>query len=522
MTTAAKQCVLSGEGIVKRYPGVVALDRVNFDVRPGEVHGLIGENGAGKSTLMKILAGIIQPDDGEIRLNNESIRFLGPRDANDRGIALVHQELNLVPYLSVAENIFLGRELVSKAGLIRSREQNNECRNLLKDLDNTIDPRSEISHLRVGQQQVVEIAKAINCSARVIFMDEPTSAISDSEVASLFRLIRSLRESGVSIVYVSHKLDELLSVSDRITVLRDGRFVQTVETAQADRDTIVRLMVGRQLDDLYVHSPPQPDRFERLRVAELTLTRKNTQRLVVDSVSLSAYSGEVLGIFGLMGAGRTELLEAIFGLHPRRMTGTVAIDGEVTLVRSPEQALRHGLGLVPEDRKHQGLILGMSVAQNMSLSNLRAMESAGLLSSQREREHAEVYVQQFSIKTPTVAQLVRALSGGNQQKVVLSKVLSRNPKVLMLDEPTRGIDVSAKREIYSLIDRLKHEGMAIIVVSSELPELLGIADRFLVMCEGRKTAEFTRSEANEEVLMQAAVPKLKNEHQTESLLTRDA
>ncbi len=510
MTSTSNQCVLSGEGIVKRYPGVVALDGVNFGVKPGEVHGLIGENGAGKSTLMKILAGIIQPDEGEIRLNDESIKFLGPRDANDRGIALVHQELNLVPYLSVAENIFLGRELVSKTGLIRSREQINQCRNLLKDLDNTIDPQSEISRLRVGQQQVVEIAKSINCNARVIFMDEPTSAISDSEVTSLFRLIRSLRDAGVSIVYVSHKLDELLSVSDRITVLRDGRFVQTVETSKADRGTIVRLMVGRQLDDLYVHSPPQQDRVERLRIAALTLTRKSTQRPVVESVSLSAYSGEVLGIFGLMGAGRTELLEAIFGLHPRRMTGTVAIDGEATLVRSPEQALRHGLGLVPEDRKHQGLILGMSVAQNMSLSNLRAMESAGLLSGRREREHAECFVQQFSIKTPTVAQLVRALSGGNQQKVVLSKVLSRNPKVLMLDEPTRGIDVSAKREIYALLDRLKREGMAVIVVSSELPELLGIADRFLVMCEGRKTAEFTRSEANEEQLMHAAVPKCSN------------
>jgi len=510
MTLTANQCVLSGEGIVKRYPGVVALDGVNFDVKPGEVHGLIGENGAGKSTLMKILAGIIQPDEGEIRLNDKSIRFLGPRDANDRGIALVHQELNLVPYLTVAENIFLGRELISKSGLIRSREQNAQCRNLLEDLDNTIDPRSEISHLRVGQQQVVEIAKAINCHARVIFMDEPTSAISDSEVASLFRLIESLRDSGVSIVYVSHKLDELLRISDRITVLRDGRFVQTVETAQTDRDTIVRLMVGRQLDGLYVHSPPQPNRFERLRVDALTLTRKNTRGPVVDSVTLSAYSGEVLGIFGLMGAGRTELLEAIFGLHPRRMAGTVAIDGEVVLVRSPEQALRHGLGLVPEDRKHQGLILGMSVEQNISLSTLWDMEFVGLLSSRREREQAECYVQQFAIKTPTVTQLVRALSGGNQQKVVLSKVLSRKPKVLMLDEPTRGIDVSAKREIYALIDRLKHEGMAVIVVSSELPELLGIADRFLVMCEGRKTAEFTRSEANEEVLMHTAVPKLNN------------
>ena len=424
----------------------------------------------------------------------------------DRGIALVHQELNLVPYLSVAENIFLGRELVSPCGLIRSQDQNEQCRKLLADLDDTIDPRTEVHRLRVGQQQVVEIAKAINSRARVIFMDEPTSAISDHEVESLFRLIRSLRDSGVSIVYVSHKLDELLSISDRITVLRDGRLVDTLDTADADRDTIVRLMVGRQLDDLYVHSPALPDRCERLRVDSLTLLRKHARRPLVDRVSFSASGGEVLGIFGLMGAGRTELLESIFGLHPGRMTGTVAIDGVSSVITSPEQALSSGLGLVPEDRKHQGLILGMSVAQNISLSNLAEMETAWLLSGQREREHAQSFVEQFSIRTPSVAQRVGALSGGNQQKVVLSKVLSRKPRVLMLDEPTRGIDVSAKREIYGLIDRLKKEGIAIVVVSSELPELLGIADRIMVMCEGRKTGEFERSAANEEVLMRAAVP----------------
>ena len=508
MASAVQQTLLAGTGISKRYPGVVALDHVDFTVHVGEVHGLIGENGAGKSTLMKILAGIIAADDGLIRLDDQPIQLSSPRDANDRGIALVHQELNLVPYLTVAENIFLGRELVSKVGLIRSKEQERKCYQLLAGLDRSIDPRAEVRRLRVGQQQVVEIAKAINCNARVIFMDEPTSAISDAEVAALFKLIRSLRSTGVSIVYVSHKLDELLQITDRITVLRDGKLVQTVPTSQADRNTIVRLMVGRELNDLYVHSPPSAgQRCPRLRVDTLTLTRKSGTRPIVDSVSFEAYGGEVLGIFGLMGSGRTELLETIFGLHAERMSGTIWIDDQVVTIRSPSHAIGNGLGLVPEDRKHQGLILSMSVDQNISLSNLQDMETGGLLSKHREREQAERFVKQFAIKASTVTQPVRTLSGGNQQKVVLSKVLSRSPRVLMLDEPTRGIDVHAKREIYSLIDRLKGEGKAVIVVSSELPEILGIADRIIVMCEGRKTAEFDRRDANEEALMQAAVPK---------------
>lgn len=505
--TEESQVVLAAEGIVKRYPGVLALDQVDFDVRAGEVHGLIGENGAGKTTLMHILAGANLADEGVIRLDGESVQFANPREATDRGIALVHQELNLVPHLTVAENIFLGRELVSKAGFIRSRDQCEQCCTLLASLDDTIDPNMEVHQLRVGQQQVVEIAKAINFNARVIFMDEPTSAISDHEVESLFRQIRSLRDSGVSVVYVSHKLDELLNISDRITVLRDGRFVETVETDNADRDSVVRLMVGRQLDDLYIHSPALLDQPERLRVESLTLECKRALRPLVDDVSFSVHGGEVFGIFGLMGAGRTELLESIFGLQPSRMTGDVAIDSESRIFTSPQQALLHGLGLVPEDRKHQGLILGMSVEQNISLSNLAEMETAGLLSGRRERNHAQSFVEKFSIRTPSVTQPVRALSGGNQQKVVLSKVLSRKPGVLMLDEPTRGIDVNAKREIYGLIDQLKQEGIAIAIVSSELPELLGIADRIMVMCEGRKTAEFERSAANEEVLMRAAVPR---------------
>ncbi len=505
--TQESQVVLAAEGIVKRYPGVLALNQVDFDIRVGEVHGLIGENGAGKTTLMHILAGANRPDEGVIRLDGEAVQFVNPREAADCGIALVHQELNLVPHLTVAENIFLGRELVSRAGIIRSRDQCRQCRKLLASLDDTIDPNTEICHLRVGQQQVVEIAKAINSNARVIFMDEPTSAISDQEVESLFRQIRTLRDSGVSVVYVSHKLDELLNISDRITVLRDGQFVETVQTNSVDRDSVVRLMVGRKLDDLYIHSPALPNQPERLRVESLTLERKHRRRPLVDGVSFSVRGGEVFGIFGLMGAGRTELLETIFGLHPNRMAGSITIDGENRVLKSPVQALGNGIGLVPEDRKSQGLVLGMSVEQNMSLSNLEEMEAVGLLSGRREREHARSFVEKFSIRTPSVTQPVRALSGGNQQKVVLSKVLSRKPGVLMLDEPTRGIDVNAKREIYGLIDQLKHQGMAIVIVSSELPELLGIADRVMVMCEGRKTAEFTRSAANEEVLMRAAVPR---------------
>jgi ribose transport system ATP-binding protein len=509
-SSATGQAVLAGKDIVKRYPGVLALNRVNFSVRAGEVHGLIGENGAGKSTLMHILAGAALADEGEILLDGEPVHFANPREAMDHGIALVHQELNLVPYLSAAENVFLGRELVSKLGLIRSQEQNRQCCKLLAGLDDTIDPRTEVHRLRVGQQQVVEIAKGINSRARVIFMDEPTSAISDHEVESLFGLIRSLRDSGVSIVYVSHKLDELLRISDRITVLRDGRLVATLDRAVADRDTIVRLMVGRQLDDLYVHSPASPDRCERLRVESLTLFRKNSLRPVVDRVSFSVCGGEVFGVFGLMGAGRTELLESIFGLHPAWTTGTVTIDGESRVIKSPEHALRSGLGLVPEDRKRQGLILGMSVEQNISLSSLSAMESAWLLSGRRERNHAQQFVEQFSIRPAKVALPVGALSGGNQQKVVLSKVLSTKPRVLMLDEPTRGIDIGTKREIYGLINRLKHDGVAIVVVSSELPELLGIADRIMVMCEGHVTGEFDRSAANEVALMRAAVPRALN------------
>lgn len=497
--------VLEARSMVKRFPGVLALDRVDLQIDAGEVHGLIGENGAGKSTLMHILAGVQQPDEGKMLLDGQCVQFANPREALDRGISIVYQELNLIPYLTVAENIFLGRELQSATGLIDSKEQNRRCTALLAQLDPTIDPRVEVNSLRVGQQQIVEVAKALNCRARVIFMDEPTSAISDQEIEVLFRLIESLKRDGIAIVYVSHKLDELLSITDRITVLRDGRLVKTLPTRETNHDAIVRLMVGRQLNEMFVHTETKPQ-GKRLRVSDLSQKSATSNFLRVDGVSFSVEAGEVLGIFGLMGAGRTELLESVFGLRPKQTTGTVFVDGQQCAIRCPSDAMRYGIGLVPEDRKQDGLVLEMSVEQNISLSSLKQMERGLLLSSRVERAHAEQYVGRFAIRTPSVRQTVRNLSGGNQQKVVLAKVLSSQPRVLLLDEPTRGIDVNAKREIYGLIDELKRQGLAIVVVSSELPELLGIADRIMVMCEGRKTAEFDRSEANEEAIMRAAVP----------------
>ncbi|MDC0935577.1 sugar ABC transporter ATP-binding protein [Pirellulales bacterium] len=499
------EIVLEARNAVKQFPGVLALDRVNFQVRSGEVHGLIGENGAGKSTLMHVLAGAQQPDEGQILLDGREVVFASTRDALDQRIAIVYQELNLVPHLTVAENIFLGRELLAGGRLIDAAEQNRRCEQLLKQLDPTIDPKSEISQLRVGQQQIVEIAKALNTKARVIFMDEPTSAISDQEAEVLFDLIESLKQEGIAIVYVSHKLDELMQICDRITILRDGRLVETVDASETDEEAIVSAMVGRKLRDLYVRTVSNCGN-ELLRVEQLSLSTAGSPRLSVDQVSFHAMAGEVLGIFGLMGAGRTELLESIFGLHPRQTEGAIWIDGARCTIQCPSDAMRRGIGFVPEDRKQQGLVLQMDVQENITLANLEEMERGMMLSSRLERAHAQEHVDRLAIKTPSLQQTVQNLSGGNQQKVVLAKVLSTKPRILLLDEPTRGIDVSAKREIYVLIDELKRRGLAIVFVSSELPEILGVADRILVMCEGQKSAEFLSGEANEEALMRAAVP----------------
>jgi ABC-type sugar transport system ATPase subunit len=502
----AGDVVLEASGIMKSFPGVRALDGVRITVRRGRLNALLGENGAGKSTLMNVLAGVFPPDAGTILLGGKPVAFKNPREAQDQGIAIIFQELNLVPDLSLAENIFLGREPINRFGLVDYARMNQDAAVLLTELELDADPRTPVSRLRVGAQQVVEIAKAISCHARVIIMDEPTSAITEHEIEVLFRLIKRLKQNGVGLVYITHKLDELPEIADDITVFRDGQFVGTAALEEVSRDQMVRLMVGRELSDLFPKTPARPG-DEVLRVRSLSLPHpERTGDFAVKEVSFAVRRGEVLGIYGLMGAGRTELLHAVFGLHPNTATGEIQIEGKPVRIGSPKDAMAAGLALAPEDRKAEGVVLGMSVAQNTTLSCLPKIERLGLLRSQLERELVGRYMTRLRVRTPSINQAVVNLSGGNQQKVVLAKWLATDPKVLLLDEPTRGIDINTKKEIYALIDELAQGGLGVVMVSSELPEILGIADRIMVLCEGRKTAEFSRAEASEEKVVQAALP----------------
>ena len=498
--------VLSARGISKSFPGVRALDDVGIELRRGRLTALLGENGAGKSTLMNVLAGVFPPDDGRIVVRGEAVRFNGVRDAQARGIAMIFQELNLVPDLTVAENIYIGREPTNRLGLIDYRAMNRRAAELLEELDLPIAPTTPVGRLRVGQQQVVEIAKAMAHDPSVMIMDEPTSALTAHEVDVLYSLIRRLKSRGVAIAYITHKFEELPHVGDDAVVMRDGRVVAAGPLAALTRDEIVRLMVGRDPGEA-VRGASLPRRDEVLRVEGLSLRdpRRPGGWLVRD-VDLHLRRGEVLGVFGLMGAGRTELLEAIFGLHPRDARGRVTVDGRPVRLASPAGAIAAGLAMAPEDRKGAGLVLSMSVAANASLASIGKCERAGFLSARRERRHVGAYVDRLRVRTPSLRAPVRNLSGGNQQKVVLAKWLAAGPKVLLLDEPTRGIDVGAKREIYALIDELARNGLGVVVVSSELPEVLALADRVMVMCEGRKTAELARGEANEQNVMSAALP----------------
>lgn len=506
-TAAGEDVVLEARRISKSFPGVQALDEVSLTVRRGRLHALLGENGAGKSTLMNILAGVFAADGGEIVLDGRPVSFANPREAREAGIAIIFQELNLVPHLTIAQNIFLGREPLTRAGLIDDARMNRDAAEWLRRLKLEAPPQTPVGSLRVGQQQVVEIAKALSMRARVIIMDEPTSAITDQEAGMLHDLIRQLKAGGVAIIYITHKLNELPLIADEFTVLRDGRCVGSKPVQAATHEEIVRMMVGRDVSEMFSRTPVPPGE-EVLRVEGLRLAHPGRAGdFVVRDVSLRLRRGEVLGIFGLMGAGRTELLETLFGLHPKRSAGKVVVDGRDARFRSPREAIRAGLVLAPEDRKLEGLILSLSVAANTSLACLEKTERLGLLDAGREDELADGYVRRLRTKTPSVQQLVRNLSGGNQQKVVLAKWLATEPKVLLLDEPTRGIDVNAKREIYTLMDELVAHGLGVVLVSSELPEILAVADRILVMSEGRQTAEFARGEANEENIMRAALPR---------------
>lgn len=502
--------VLEATGITKSFPGVKALDEVSLTLRQGRLTALLGENGAGKSTLMNIIAGVFPADAGEVKLDGTPVNFANPREARDAGIAMIYQELNLVPHLSVAENIFLGREPANRLGLIDRTRMNQEAAKLLEELDLDVAPTTPLGQLRVGQQQIVEIAKALSSQARVLIMDEPTSAITQHEIEVLFGIIQKLKQQGVAIAYITHKLEELTRIGDDAVVMRDGKLVGTGDLADLTRDQIVTMMVGREIrNDRQRDARDHHD--EVLRVAGVSLQHpERPGDSLLQDIDFRVHRGEVLGIFGLMGAGRTELLETIFGLHPKTSTGTTYLAGEQVAITSPTDAIAHGLALAPEDRKHEGLVLGMSVMENASLANLSDYVRRGLVDSAAEQEMATQVVERFQVKTPSVHQTIRNLSGGNQQKVILGKWLATKPTVILLDEPTRGIDVNAKEEIYDLIHQLSGEGLAVVFVSSEMPEVMALADRIVVLCEGRKTAEFTRAEADEESLMRAALPTSMN------------
>ena len=503
--TAIGDVVLQAHGISKSFPGVKALDGVDLTLRAGRLTALLGENGAGKSTLMKILAGVQPPDNGELIVNGQPVSFTNPRHALDHGIAMIYQELSLVPDLTIAENIFLGREPRRFGKLIDYGEMNSRATEWLQLLELDASPKTPVGRLRVGQQQLVEIARALAGEVRMLIMDEPTSAITEHETEVLFQRIADLKRQAVAIVYITHRLEELEHIADEVAVMRDGSMIGCEKLNKLTHDDIVRMMAGRDVKTS-VRSPSIVNQ-EVLRAENITLKHPSRPGdFLVDQVSFHVCEGEVLGIFGLMGAGRTELLECLFGLHSKTSTGKVFTNGLEVRVDSPSDAIARGLALVPEDRKHDGLVFSMTVGENASLASLHRSERFGLLNGRAERKHVQPFLDRFSVKTPSLRERIRNLSGGNQQKVILAKWLATGPTVLMLDEPTRGIDVQSKNEIYELISELTGDGLAIVVVSSELPEVLTVSDRILVLCEGRATEEFDRANATEEAVMHAALP----------------
>lgn len=499
--------MLVAEKIGKKFSGITALCDVSMELLPGKVTAIIGENGAGKSTLMKILSGVYPEYEGKIIYKGEEVRFENPREAQACGIAIIHQELNLIPDLSITENIFLGRELVNTWGFLDKNAMHNKTQELLTRLKLDVNPKTLIRDLKLGQQQVVEIAKALLTDSEVIIMDEPTSAISDHEVEILFGIIENLRIENKAIVYISHKLDELFKIADSYIVLRDGKVTETGTMEGVNNDSIIKKMVGRDIKII-----EKGNRITKneglLKVENLTLLKKDSsKRILLDNLNFNLKSGEILGIFGLMGAGRTELLECILGIHPSDTSNSISIENKKVKLKSPREAIQSGIVLVPEDRKRDGLVLGLDVKTNITLSTLKDIQKTGFLSAKKELELTQKYIDSLKIKTSSPHLAVKNLSGGNQQKVVLARCLATQPKVLMLDEPTRGVDAGAKNEIYKLIMELSEAGLGIIVVSSELSEILTVSDRVLVMAEGKITAQFHSADANEDAILKAAIPQ---------------
>ena len=494
--------ILTMKDIDKSFPGVHALDHVNFEVRRGEVHALMGENGAGKSTLMKVLTGIYQKDSGSITYKGQEVAFHNTREAQDNGVVIVHQELNMVGDLTVAQNIFIGRE--PKKGIrVDDKKMIEDSKKLFKDLNIEIDPREKMSNLTVGKQQMCEIAKAISHKAEVIIFDEPSAALTEKEIADLFVIIRDLREKNLGIVYISHRMDEIKVITDRVTVMRDGGYVGTLITKDSTKEDIINMMVGRVIyEDPKEHSMVAPDAPVVLKVEHL-----NAGKMVQD-VSFELRKGEILGFSGLMGAGRTETARALFGADPKQ-SGKISIMDksgqlrEVT-INSPQDAVKYGIGYLSEDRRRYGVVVQKSVKENTTLATMEEFTNGIFINKAKEKEVSERYVKELATKTPSGDQLVVNLSGGNQQKVVIAKWLTRDSDILIFDEPTRGIDVGAKNEIYKLMSKLAAEGKSIIMISSEMTEILRLSDRIIVMCEGKVTGNIDISEATQEHIMDKA------------------
>lgn len=489
--------VLVMNGIKKRFPGVLALDDVNLNVRKGEVHVLLGENGAGKSTLMKILSGAYTKDEGEIQINGNKIEIESPAHAQGLGIGIIYQEFNLNTFLSVAENIYMGREPVYFSGIINWLKLYSDAQKILDDLKVGIDAKTEVGNLGVAKQQMVEVAKALSLNARILIMDEPTASLSNREIDQLFKTINHLKSQGVSIIYISHRLEEIFEIGDRVTVLRDGKYVGTNDVSSLTHDDLVKMMVDRELTD---QIPKEKAEIGKpvLRLENVSVTNR------LKNISFELRKGEVLGIAGLMGAGRTRLAKTIFGVE-KVSEGAIYINGEIKEFATPRDAINAGIGFVTEDRKNEGLVLDLSVKKNISLPNVRQFVKNGVLDFDKENKKIDHYIDALKIKTPSRDQIAEYLSGGNQQKVVLSKWLCSDANIFIFDEPTRGIDVGAKTEIYQLINRLTANGVAVIMISSEMPEILGMSDRILVMRNGRISGELSREEATQEKIMNFAL-----------------
>ncbi|MGI6124603.1 MAG: sugar ABC transporter ATP-binding protein [Acetivibrionales bacterium] len=495
--------ILEMKDIHKSFPGVYALNGVNLDLIQGEVHALLGENGAGKSTLIKVLAGIHSVDKGEVFINGAKCRIDNVQDSQKHGISVIHQELCLVPNMTVTENIFLGREIY-KAGFLDKRSMHIKAQNLFDSLQLNIKVDVKVSSLSVAQQQMVEIAKALLVDSAIIVMDEPTSSLSEKEVEMLFKTIRELKAKNISVIYISHKLEELFQITDRVTVLRDGKYIGTKITKNTTKDELISMMVGRELTEYYTKSKHD---FGDVILKVENLSKAN----VLDNISFNLRKGEILGISGLVGAGRTELARAIFGID-RFDSGTVTLEGKVMKIKSPKEAMDSGIALVPENRKEQGMFSIKSVSYNITLLVLDKFIKMAKVHNNLEEQITDEYVQKLSIKTPSNEQPVGNLSGGNQQKTVIAKWLATMPKVLILDEPTRGVDVGAKAEIYSIMSMLAEQGVGIIMISSELPEIINMSDRVLVMNKGRITGILEREELSQERIMQYATGGIKDEH----------